>query len=225
MNDLASALPLYREIIAQSYSEFTELSLIKASTIQFNNKNYQDAYSMFSSLLEVAQNQQNRSYALTGMIRSAYFLGNYNECITSGRQLLEDAGTPLESLPEIHLIMARSYLALDNLAEAEVAFQKVIENSRNEWAAESAYQLAYISYLKGDHPTAEKRIYDLSDNYSSFDYWVAKGFILLSDVFVALGDTFQAKETLQSIIENYQGEDLLTVAREKLALLNGSTEN
>lgn len=225
MEDMASALPLYQTIIAQPYSEFSELSLIKASTIQFNNKNYEEAYSLFSSLSEVAQNQQNRSYALTGMIRSAYFLNNYNECITSGRLLLENSGISRESQPEIHLIMARSFLALKNLEEAEIAYKNVIENIRNEWAAESVYQVAYIKFLKEDYPSAENMIYDLSDNYSSFDYWVAKGFILLSDIYVKSGDLFQAKETLRSIIENYDGEELLIIAREKLAALDGTSEN
>lgn len=225
MNDPAGSLPLYQEIINQTYSEFTEVSLIKASTIEFNNKNYSDAYSMFSRLSEVAGNPQNKSYALTGMIRSAYFLNNYNECITSGQQLLDNASTPREALPEIHLIMARSYLALDNLEQAEIAYQEVTKSTRNEWAAEAVYQQAYIKFLKGDYSGAEKMIYDISDNYSSFDYWVAKGFILLSDVYLKLGDQFQAKETLQSIIDNYQGEDLVKIAREKLALINGSTEN
>jgi hypothetical protein len=46
---------------------------------------------------------------------------------------------------------------------------------------------------------------------------VAKSFILLADNYVALKDIFQAKSTLQSIIENYEGDDdILPTAKEKL---------
>jgi len=47
----------------------------------------------------------------------------------------------------------------------------------------------------------------------------AKGFILLSDIYVSRKNYFQARETLKSILENYSGEDLKKVARTKLALI------
>ena len=55
----------------------------------------------------------------------------------------------------------------------------------------------------------------------SHDYWVAKSFILLADNYVAMKDTFQAKSTLQSVIDNYEGkDDILPTAKEKLNQLN-----
>jgi len=59
----------------------------------------------------------------------------------------------------------------------------------------------------------------LSKEYSSSDYWVAKGFILLADVYMKKGNAFQAKQTLQSIIDNYEGEDLKNLAGTKLAAI------
>jgi hypothetical protein len=66
-------------------------------------------------------------------------------------------------------------------------------------------------------------IYELSDNYGSYPYWVARGFILLADIYAQRGNTFQAEQTLQSIIDNYEGDDLKQVATEKLEQLK--TEN
>ena len=34
-------------------------------------------------------------------------------------------------------------------------------------------------------------------------YWLAKAFMLLSDIYVAKDDLFQAKANLQSVIDNY----------------------
>jgi predicted negative regulator of RcsB-dependent stress response len=68
----------------------------------------------------------------------------------------------------------------------------------------------------------------LSDNYGSHDYWVARGFLLLADIYVAKGNIFQAKETLKSIIENYKGPELGEIAAQKLDELEKSeadTEN
>jgi hypothetical protein len=42
---------------------------------------------------------------------------------------------------------------------------------------------------------------------------------------VKTGDLFQAKATLQSIIDNYQGEELKKVAEEKLLEIEGLEKN
>jgi len=58
----------------------------------------------------------------------------------------------------------------------------------------------------------------------NYDYWVAKTYILLADDYVGLKDTFQAKATLQSIIENYKGDDdVLPIATQKLDRLTGKS--
>jgi hypothetical protein len=56
----------------------------------------------------------------------------------------------------------------------------------------------------------------LNDNFGNYEYWVAKAFILLSDNYVAQKDYFQAKATLQSIIDEYSKDDLKIIALEKL---------
>ena len=61
---------------------------------------------------------------------------------------------------------------------------------------------------------AENTIYQLANDFTA-DNWIAKGFILLSDIYRQKGNHFQAKATLESIIENYEGEELLIVARKK----------
>jgi hypothetical protein len=59
----------------------------------------------------------------------------------------------------------------------------------------------------------------MSENYSKYEFWVAKGFILLSDIYVVQKDYFQAKATLQSIIDEYSKDDLKIIALEKLKKL------
>lgn len=63
--------------------------------------------------------------------------------------------------------------------------------------------------------------FDLAKEMPNYDYWVAKTFILLADNYVKLKDTFQAKATLQSIIDNYKGnDDILPLAQQKLQILS-----
>jgi predicted negative regulator of RcsB-dependent stress response len=82
--------------------------------------------------------------------------------------------------------------------------------------AEAKYQLAYLHFLAEDLDSCETTIYELSEKYYS-DYFIAKGFILLSDIYFEKENYFQSKATLQSIVDNYQGEDLVNICKQKIS--------
>jgi len=65
---------------------------------------------------------------------------------------------------------------------------------------------------------AEAEIMDFIDKNSPHQYWLAKSFLLLSDIYMKKGDEFQAKHTLMSIQENYPepNDGILEVTKQKL---------
>jgi hypothetical protein len=81
--------------------------------------------------------------------------------------------------------------------------------------------MANILYLRREYKTSLSSAFDLTNKMPSHDYWVAKTYILIADNYIGLKDAFQAKSTLQSIIENYENkdDDILTQAKEKLEKL------
>ena len=75
---------------------------------------------------------------------------------------------------------------------------------------------------------AEEKVFEVSDNFSSHLQWTAKSFIVLSDVYVAKDNTFQAKETLKSVIDNYPKDDkhysdIINEAQNKLNIINNDS--
>lgn len=53
----------------------------------------------------------------------------------------------------------------------------------------------------------EKEIFNFIDKNTPHQYWLAKSFILLSDVYMAQDREFEAKQYLLSVRENYNGND------------------
>ena len=60
----------------------------------------------------------------------------------------------------------------------------------------------------------------LNDDFASHEFWVVKGFILLSDVYRDEKDYFQARATLQSVIDNTEIAELSAIAKSKLEEIN-----
>jgi len=202
-------------------SKFTETSLLNAANIQFSFKNYQPALNEYRRLNETAENKANVLEALTGMMRCYYFLQKYDTAIFVSEKLLGQDKLNDNLTNEANLTIGLAALATNNLSLAKTQFQDVAKNSRNETGAQAKYQLAYLLYAGENYKEAEKTVFELAEKFSSFDYWVAKGYILLSDVYVKLNNNFQAKQTLQSIIDNYDGDDLKTEAIKKFNTIIG----
>ena len=83
------------------------------------------------------------------------------------------------------------------------------------------YSLALIENKLNNYKESKDLIFAIQKQTPAYDYWVAKGFILLGDNYLAQKDTFQAKETYKSIIENYRKspmdpDDLKAIAQQKL---------
>jgi TolA-binding protein len=98
---------------------------------------------------------------------------------------------------------------------------QAVSNTKTIAAAEAKYNIARVEYLKGRYKNSQKTCFDLVKEMSNYDYWVAKTYILLADDYVKQKDKFQAKATLQSIIDNYKGDDdILTTAKQKMELLS-----
>ena len=61
--------------------------------------------------------------------------------------------------------------------------------------------------IQKEYKKSEDELFLLIKQKPTYDYWLAKGFILLADVYVQKKDNFQAKATLKSVIDNYVGDD------------------
>ena len=117
-----------------------------------------------------------------------------------------------------YLVIERSEFASGNYAKSRLTFEKVSELSFYDEGAEAKYYLAYLTYLDEDLVLAEKLIFSIAEEYSN-DYFIGKSFILLSDIYLEMDNSFQAKATLESIIDNHENQDLVNVAREKWELI------
>jgi TolA-binding protein len=213
----SEALPGYLFVTTRHRTMFTELALLRAAEIHLMNDDCTGALEKF---IRLEQNADNRLYLMqsrTGQMRCHDRLGDHLKAHQTASRIVREKQHTEEIITEAYLILGRSALALDSMSGARKWFGEVAQRTRNEMAAEAKYSIALIQFKMMNYDMAEKEVFDLINNIPSYDYWIAKAFILLADVYVQTDNTFQAKHTLQSIIDNYDGDDeLKDVARQKL---------
>ena len=217
------ALSDYEYVIAHPLSQFEVSALLNAADINLKNKNYRAAVSCYQRLVDMDLLPSNREETVLGLMRAYASDSNYNSAITMAQTLLGLEKVSTEKREEAHAVMARSAVALKDWPTAVREFEWLGANSKSEYASEALYMLADIEYLQGNLDKAEKKVFEVLVNIT-YEYWSVKSYILLGDIYADKGNTFQAKHTYLSIIDNYDGEELRTLALNKYNYLLAKEE-
>ena len=85
--------------------------------------------------------------------------------------------------------------------------EPLAEDTRTKEGAESKYLLAELMFADGQHTECEEEILDYIEVSTPHTYWLARSFILLSDLYSIQERKMEAKQYLISLQNNYEGED------------------
>ncbi|MDA7794520.1 tetratricopeptide repeat protein [Flavobacteriales bacterium] len=211
-----NAIEDYLIVLEFPQNEFTERSLIRLSRIEFEREEYGTAALHYNRLLSVAQDNNLIRESVLRLFKCYTELEIKPLQFEFAEKLLEIEKLDIETQNKARLVIANHYYEQSEFSTARKDYIFVSKNNTSSLGAEAKYQLAYLDFLAEDFDSCESKIYELSENYFS-DYFIAKSFILLSDIYFVKGNYFQSKATLQSIVDNYQGEELLNICKQKIS--------
>ncbi len=218
------ALDLYLRVVSVGNNQFMEQSLLGAASITFGKKDYRGAWSLYERLGREASSPENRLYAYLGMMRSASALEDDDRVIASAELVLGSEKLTEDLAREATFLTAKANQRMGNNADALDDYRRVAQEVATAYGAESKFRVAELLWIAGDIDGAEKEANQFVDMSSPHAYWTGKTFLLLSDIAIRKGDTFQAKATLQSLIDYYTVRDdgIIEEARAKLAALTAA---
>ena len=222
LNREDEALADYEFILNDWTSEYTERALISISNIYLKQKKYNEAIVHLKKLELTSEYKANYGFAVNNLMEAYNNIQMPDETLKYVELIKTSEKSSEEEKFRAGLYGGKAYLIKGDTTSAVKEFTHVASNTQTIAGAEAKYNLANLQYLKGDYKTSQKTAFDLINNMPSYDYWVAKSFILLADNYLALKDVFQAKSTLQSILDNYDNktDDIIATAKNKLENLN-----
>lgn len=211
------ALSDFEYVADRPKNKFTEPALVQVARAAYAKGDCANALGHYKRLALLGEYTDNLLEAEIGQMRCNYELNNMQGAIASANMVLESANVNQKQKTEAYLIIGKANNQLNSPTEAIEFFSRVIESGSNSQAAEAEYSLARIYYLNDSLDTAESIVFSVIENYKSEARWVAKSLLLLSDIYMARGDLFQAKATLEAVIGNYTlDDDIPAMAQQKL---------
>jgi TolA-binding protein len=199
----------YANTLVENYpnNRLAEEALIVKAQNEYNSGQGEVALATWRRLESQASSSQNVNTARVGIMRVARDLGDYPTVIEAADALL--ASSTLGSEDKNEAIFSRA-LALDNTGkttEARKLWSSIADNTDDLYGAKSAYYYAESLYNAKEYDTARKSVEAFVNSGTPHSYWLARGFILLSDIYKAKGKTFEAREYLEALRENYPGNE------------------
>ena len=202
----ALALERYDYLTRIEGNQFMEQALVRAADLAFNQKSFEKAAEYFEQLRSVTGNSERKAAAQLGILRCHYQLRNYEQVIDAASLILRQNPDVMRER-EAYYSRAKALIALNDDQQAIPDLEKLSQDVSNEMGAEAKFLLANIYFKQRNYEKAEDVIVDFINKKSPFQYWVARSFVLLADIYIAQQDDFQAKQYLLSLQENYRQQD------------------
>ena len=198
-------------------SAYTERTLISVSQLHLRNEAYNEAVQVLKKLELTSEYKENYGWAVNNLLVSYYNMDDYAETLNYANIVKEYEKSSQEDIAKGHLYAAKAYLATHKGSEGMKELNLAALKSKTETGAEARYLVADQQLKNENYDGAIESAFDISDSFASYDYWVAKGFIVMAQAYDAQGDSFQAKSTLESVIDNYEDtEDGVLVEAEEI---------
>ncbi|MDR0681224.1 MAG: tetratricopeptide repeat protein [Dysgonamonadaceae bacterium] len=219
--EYATAKKEYAKVLEAGNTQFTEEAIGRTAELQYNDKEYEAALQCYEQLQNTAESKSNRETGSLGMIRSAAQLKNYNVILHAATVLLKDETLNPETATEARYYRAKACLSLNEKAKAEADLEDLARDTRTAYGAEAKYLLAQYYFDTNHAIEAKIVIQDYIQQGTPYPYWLAKSFILLSDIYAAENDKLQARQYLESLQVNYKNtnDDIHKNIKERLAKL------
>ncbi|MCG8700947.1 MAG: tetratricopeptide repeat protein, partial [Bacteroidales bacterium] len=198
------ALKSFDYVISQPHNRFTTQALLGAGRVSVQAKQHDNTIHYYQKLLETNTSEGNVKEAKIAILRSLYITEKYRKAVDAAKEVMVIPKLKPEVKREAGFILAKSYEEIGRDALALEEYRKLAKEVVSKEGAESKFKVAELLYNKGDLEESEKVILNFSEQSSPHDYWIARSFILWADIFLKRDDTFQAVETLQSIIDFYE---------------------
>jgi tetratricopeptide (TPR) repeat protein len=150
---------------------------------------------------------------------SHFYTNRFDSAVYYSDKTISLGSVKADAIPEAMLLKAKALQKSNRNNDAEDVLMTLINEYKTIHGAEGLFLLAESYHLKGKFDQSNDAIFDFSEPFSAHGYWYGRSFVLLAENYIKLGEEFQAKATLESVIERSGNEEIRALARERLAKL------
>jgi tetratricopeptide (TPR) repeat protein len=187
--------------------------------LEFKRGSFERAVPHFRKLANLATTKKDQSIAWTGLMESYFQLAQYDSADAYARLILEKGKVNAGAENKAMLFLGKAAMGRGDFETAKDEFLSTLNTARDENGAEAKYLLGEIFHLTKDYKGCYETLVSLNKDFAEYTDWVGKSYLLMADNYISMGETFQAKGTLKSLVDNFPLQAIKDQAKEKLKKL------
>ena len=216
MKDYHKALPIYELLSQDTNFNMGSRVVSRAAEIHFRRGDYRTAVTYYHRLERLATNKSEQYNAWAGLMESFFLLSEYDSADVYAKIIVERGAVNAGGQNKASLYLGKTALARGDFESAQDEFLNTLNTAQDEHGAEAKYLLAEIFFLRKEYKKSYETLLSLTEDFAAYDEWVGKAYLLMADNFLAMDQIFQARATLQSLVDNFPLQTVKNAAVGKL---------
>lgn len=214
------AAATYELVSAGGDKDYAPLAQLRLAQTYLELKDYDKAAENATRYLAQANEDEEKIAANTWLMKAFNKQGNTQKAAEVAEWLKPYADKlSAADRSEMETILAQKLVTQESYAEAQRKYQELAQGN-TAVAAEARYRLAEILLRQGKLEEAETAC-DIAIKANQYDhYWMVKSYILIGEILAAQKDYFNARATLQSVVNNANHAELEAEAAALLKIVN-----
>ncbi|HSY62807.1 MAG TPA: tetratricopeptide repeat protein, partial [Cytophaga sp.] len=213
--DYTAAKTLYLGILG-GQNQYYKKALQRVADISYLQNDLPSTIKYYSELQQLASSNKEKTASWLGLMSAYYDSNQLDSCNAYADKVINHGSAAPDAQNKAQLFKGKVAYAKKDYDAAQDYFLSCLNGAKDVSAAEAHYLLAKIQYDKKQYKQSIETLYDFNNTYSSYEVWLGKSFLLIAENFIAKDELFQARETLNSIVEKSPNADIKKQARERL---------
>lgn len=210
------ALKYFEEVIDDNRSSFVGRALQRSGDILLQQNQYEKAIKPYRRLAGIATNKRELYNGWAGIMEASFMLGRYDSVNHFAEKILDQGNVNANAENHANLYLGKSAMQKGDYEKATGYFSNAVNSAKDRNAVEAKYLIAQMQFLRKQYKRSLETLFELNKDFAMFDEWVGKSFILIADNFLAMDEYFQAKATLESVVEKSSSSIAVSEAKRKL---------
>ncbi|MEL6152704.1 MAG: tetratricopeptide repeat protein, partial [Bacteroidota bacterium] len=221
----AQAQAQYHVALQTPQVPFYNKIIWRLATLAYQQQDFAQALDYSQQLQQCARNKKERYHALEGIMKANHALKHFEAMQAAATQIIAQGNLAVNATTEAILYLGKAAKEQGELKAAQQYFAQVVQRTQNQQAAEAQYLIAQLHYDAKRYQESLEALFELNKQFTAYKQWTNQGFLLIAANYLALDEIFQAKATLQSIIDHAEDPTTVATAKEKLAAIGQQAES
>lgn len=219
LKEKEEAIKHYKVVADANGNEFQEDAVLSLLRLYGPDGPCTDLVIYLEKIEKITKNRDTRYQSWKSLLHCYEKLNRVTEARDVASRINSEISSPDDLKAEAQVYVAKADFNDKKYTKALEGFSAVYNRFNNKFAAEAKYREGLVYLAMDSIESCKNSCYGVLDQFNSYDYWVGKAMLLLGDAFLKGGDEFNAKATWNSVVENFEIEEISKEAKDKLALL------